>query len=320
MQFDIASQTLNGLPLNAHVPDGIMGEVFVLRARDSRGAEAFDAFEVLVVPSEKPVVQELKVRITNEFSVFDRDVAQRLRLLDKIASYYGDADASKIRVLTFTSGSVIMTWTNDSLPTDTCDEEKVQYVANKMLLPNGEVREEFRDALQDFPVISASEERVGVCNGSSPVPTGQPIVTGQEQSKMEEHLWYKHVLVGLVIVLIIIVLFGLLIWCYRRRRPKPSNEKRTFKKRKPIVLGTEIELKPIPGKPLVLPDDDPSFPPSYISETSLDKPMYSDGEDEEDYGKGSPSVVYEPPPPFYPVLADDPRHSPPPAYLMPPMY
>ncbi|KAJ7363253.1 Dystroglycan [Desmophyllum pertusum] len=102
MQFDIASQTLNGLPLNAHVPDGIMGEVFVLRARDRRGAEARDAFEVLVVPSEKPVVQELKVRITNEFSVFDRDVAQRLRLLDNIASYYGDADASKIRVLTFT--------------------------------------------------------------------------------------------------------------------------------------------------------------------------------------------------------------------------
>ncbi|KAJ7363254.1 Dystroglycan [Desmophyllum pertusum] len=146
-----------------------------------------------------------------------------------------------------------MTWTNDSLPTDTCDEEKVQYVANKMLLPNGEVREEFRDALQGFPVISASEERVGVCNGSSPVPIGQPIVTGQEQSKMEEHLWYKHVLVGLVIVLIIIVLFGLLIWCYRRRRPKPSNEKRTFKKRKPIVLGTEIELKPIQVNRLFFP-------------------------------------------------------------------
>lgn len=320
LQFDIVSQTLNGLPLNEHVPDGILGQVLVLRARDNNSAEAFDAFEVLVVPSETPVVQELRVRITNEFATFNRDVALRLALLKKIAVYYDDADESKIRVLTFSPGSVIMTWTNDSLPTDSCDEEKLQYVTNKILLPNGEVREEFRDALEGFPVVSASEERFGVCNGSFIVPTEIPIDPAAKQSREEEKLWYKHVLIGLLIVLVIIVLAVLLIWYYRRRRPKPSSEKRTFKKRKPIVLEPEIELKPIPGKPLVLPDDDPSFPPSYISETSLNKPTYSDDEDEEDYGKRSPSVMYEPPPPFYPALNDDPRNSPPPAYLMPPMY
>lgn len=320
LQFDSKSQTINGLPLHTHVPDGIMGEVLVLRAQDSRGAEALDAFEVLVIPSEKQVVQELKIRITNEFVVFNRDVAQRLLLLKKIAAYYGDADESNIRVLSFASGSVIVTWTNDSLPTDRCDEERVQYVADK-ILSNGEVKSEFRDALQGFPVVSASEERLGVCNGSYPVVTDQPIVPGEQQSQMEEDLWYKHVLVGVLVVLILIVLAVLLIWYYRRRRPKPSNEKRTFKKRKPIILGPEIELKPIPGKPLVLPDDTPSFPPSYISETSLDKPVSFDDEDEEDYGKRSPGVKYEPPPPFYRALADDnPRHSPPPAYQLPPMY
>lgn len=322
LQFDTTSQTINGLPLNEHVPDGIVGEVFVLHARDKNSLEARDAFEVFVVPLEKPVVQELRVRIRNDFASFSRNLTQRLSLLKKIAEYYGDADESNIRVLSFTPGSVIMTWTNDSLPTDSCDQEKVQYVANKILLPNGDVREEFAVALEGFLVESASEERFGVCNGSFIVPTEQPIDPAKAQSKMDEHLWYKHVLVGLLIVLIIVILAVLLIWCYRRRRPKPSSEKRTFKKRKPIVLDPEIELKPIPGKPLVLPDDDPSFPPSYISETSLDRPMYSDSdEDEEDYGKRSPSVRYEPPPPFYQAMDDDdPRNSPPPAYLMPPLY
>ena len=321
LQFDNASQTINGLPLTEHVPDGTVGEVFVLEAEDKNNLQARDAFEVFVVPSEKPVVQELRVRIANEFAAFSRNVSQRLALLKKIADYYGDADESNIRVLSFTSGSVIMTWTNDSLPTDRCDQEKVQYVANKMLLPNGDVKEEFSVALQGFPVESVNEERFGVCNGSYIVTTEQPIDPAKQQSKMKEHLWYKHVLVGVLIVLVIIVLAVLLIWCYRRRRPKPSSEKRTFKKRKPIVLEPEIELKPIPGKPLVLPEDDPSFPPSYISETSLDKPVYSDDEDEEDYGRRNPGVVYEPPPPFYQAADDgDPRSSPPPAYLMPPLY
>lgn len=320
LQFDTASQTINGLPLDEHVPDGILGQVLVLRARDNNSADTFDAFEVLVVPSEKPVVQELRVRITNEFATFNRDLALRLALLKKIAAYYDDEDESKIRVLSFSPGSVIMIWTNDSLPTDSCDEEKLQYVTNKMLLPNGEVREEFREALQGFPVVSASEERFGVCNGSFIAPTETPIDPARKEARAEENLWYKHVLVGLIFVLILIVVVALLIWYCRRHRPKPWSEKRTFKKRKPIVLGPEIELKPMPGKPLVLPDDDPSSPPSYISETSFNKPTYSDDEDEEDYGKRSPSVVYEPPPPFYPTQDNNIRNSPPPAYLMPPMY
>lgn len=321
LQFDSNSQTIDGLPLDTHVPDGIMGQVLVVYAQDSRGAEALDAFEVLVVPSENPVVQELKIRITNDFVEFSRDVAQRLLLLKKIAAYYGDGGESNIRVSSFEAGSVIMTWTNDSLPTERCDEEKLQYVANKILLSSGEVRTEFREALQGFPVVSASEERMGVCNGSHPVTTATPIDAGAQTSVEEGDLWYKHVLVGVFIVLILIVLAVVLIWYCRRRRPKPSNEKRTFKKRKPIILEPEIELKPIPGKPLVLPDDSPSFPPSYISETSLDKPVSSDEDDEEDYGKASPGVRYEPPPPFYGVLDnEDPRNSPPPVYQLPPMF
>lgn len=320
LQFDNKTQTIYGLPLDAHVPTGVSGESLVLRARDSQGDEAFDAFEVLVVPSEKPVVQELTLRISNNFRTFISNVSQRLLLLEKIAAFYGDSDSSQIRVLSFTAGSVIMKWTNNSLPTDTCDEEKIQFVANR-ILEDGEVREEFKEALRDFLVENVTQIRMGVCKATG--PGDETTIAPAQQSRIEEgNLWYKHVLIGLLFVLIILVLVSILVWYRRRRRPKPHNEKRTFKKRKPIILGQEIELEPIAGKALVLPDDDPSQPPSYLSETSLAKPVSSDDDDddEEDYGKKSPSIRYQPPPPFHAALTEDPRSSPPPAYMMPPMY
>ena len=319
LQFDNKTQTIYGLPLDAHVPTGVSGESLVLRARDSQGDEALDAFEVLVVPSEKPVVQELTLRISNDFRIFISNVSQRLLLLEEIAAFYGDSDSSQIRVLSFTAGSVIMKWTNDSLPTDTCDEEKIQLVANR-ILEDGEVREEFKEALRDhdFLVENVTQIRIGVCKATG--PGDETTIAPAPQSRIEEgNLWYKHVLIGLLFVFTILVLVSILVWYRRRRRPKPQNEKRTFKKRKPIILGQEIELEPIAGKALVLPDDDPSQPPSYLSETSLAKPVSSDDDDEEDYGK-SPSIRYQPPPPFHAALTEDPRSSPPPAYMMPPMY
>ncbi|XP_068718061.1 uncharacterized protein [Montipora capricornis] len=321
LQFDNITQTIYGLPLSAHVPSGVTGETFILQAQDSQGALAFDAFEVFVVPSEKPVVQELKIRVANDFLSFSRNVSQRLLLLEKIAAYFGDLDRSVVRVLEFAPGSVIMTWTNDSLPTDNCDEKKLEYVANRIFI-DGEIREEFKDALEGFPVESGSQRRLGVCNESE-VDGGATIIPAQQTHDQESDLWYKHVLVGLLVVVLVVVFVVLLIWYCRRRRPRPFNEKRTFKKRKPIILGQEIELKPIPGKPLVLPNDDPSKPPSYMSETSFDQPVSSDDDDDDDevdYGKRSPLVRYEPPPPFHAAPADDPRTSPPPAYVMPPMY
>ena len=316
LQFDNQTHIIYGLPMSTHVPNGNNGEELVLRARDSQGAETHDAFEVLVAIPETPLVQQLTVKFSNDFLSFNSNVSQRLLLLRKIADYYGDPDESFIRVSAFTSGSVIMAWSNDSLPTERCDEEKVKYVESKIFLPSGEIREEFDVALDGFPVESGSHRRLGVCNESNVVPPGT--IAPLQRSSSEYDLWHKLVLVGVLVALLLIIIAIFLAWYFRRKRPKPyDQEKRTYKKRKPILLEPEIELKPISGKPIVLPDDDPSIPPSYLSETSLDKPPenFSDN-DEEDYGKRSPSVYNEPPRPTH----LEPNDSPPPPYFLPPIY
>ena len=56
-------------------------------------------------------------------------MTQRLQLLDKIVSYYGDADNCNIRVHSTAPGSVIF----DSLPTmPECDVKRADYIASKV--------------------------------------------------------------------------------------------------------------------------------------------------------------------------------------------
>ena len=321
LQFDPRRQLLYGLASEKDAEAlGAAGKEFVLVARDEEDKEEYDAFDVLIDTESQPVVQQLSIRTQNDYIAFSSNVSQRLELLDKIATYYDDADVSNIRVLSVSSGSVVFVWTNDSLPTAECDVEKTDYVSNKVLLADGEVNSDFKSALlPEFPVLAASEARLGACNSTGVTPT-EPLLGVVSRSAGD--LWYRHVLTGVLFVLIVIIVAIFLVWYFRRKRPKPFRpEKRTFKKRKPIILDPEIELKEFPGKPLVLPNDDPSQPPSYMSETSLDRsPRYYSDEDEEDYGKRSPSPpMYEPPPPFYPTF-EEPRSCPPPTYKLPPMY
>ncbi|XP_032234245.2 mucin-3A isoform X2 [Nematostella vectensis] len=327
LQFDDKTQTISGLPMD---PSETLtrGELFILKARNSRGDIAYDAFEILVLDSQTQHAVELSTRLDNNYTIFSNNLTQRLLLLSAIASFYGDASPGYIRVLRYQEGSVLFIWTNDTLPTSECDPEKNARVSNRVE-EDGEVTNAFRQALAPrFPVMSAYSSLVGVCNRTI-IPASA--IPGARDSEESSDLWVKHVLPGVLVAFILIIIAILLFLYLRRKRPKPADpERRTYKKRKPIILDPEMELKPLPGKPLVLPSDDPSQPPSYISDTSLDKAPYSyynddyddDGDDEEDFKFGSfpPSPIYETPPPVYGGFEPDYRETPPPNYRLPPMY
>ena len=323
LQFDSKRQELFGLPLPSDYEEYSGREEYeryVLTASDSRGLTARDVFQVVMVVVTDTVTQQLSIRTSNNYTVFTNNVVQRLDLVQRIKTYYGDEDASAIRILSATQGSLVVIWSNDTLPSDRCDEEAVQEIASKAVLSGGEVNPAFRNALEPaFPIQNAKEERVGICNVTETYPTVP--VRGQ-RSTSETDTWLKHVLPGILVALLLIILALILVTYLRRRRPKPANpEKVTYRKRKPIVLGEEIELKAVPAKTLILPDDDFGWPTSHLSDTSLDKPQHydTDDEDEVDFGKRTPSVKCELPPPFY-SMNESPRDTPPPSYKLPPPY
>lgn len=52
-------------------------------------------------------------------------VGLQFNILDRIAALYGDADSSKITVRNVSCSPFILTWTNDSLPLEYCDNKTI---------------------------------------------------------------------------------------------------------------------------------------------------------------------------------------------------
>lgn len=328
LTFNSVNQTINGLPMEKDIPDPANPEVgvkFLLNARDSHGAVAYDVFEILIASSQNwAYTQSLTVTLNNNYTAFANDVTQRLNLLNKISRYYKDADTSQIRLLSYKEGSIVVSWANNSLPTNECNQENLNRIAEVITTSNG-VTTGFKEYISpDFEATNAERTFRGVCLGST---TSAPIITAKNVATEPSGLWEKHVIPGVVVVIILIILAILLICFIRRRRAKPSDpERKTYTKRKPIILEPEMEMKPIPSKPLILENDSPvSYPPSYLSESSLYKSpsgYYDNHEgdfDEEDNRLTPPrhSPVYETPPPSY-VQPEELEEPPPPPYMLPP--
>lgn len=329
LAFNAANQTINGLPMEKDIPDPANREIgvkFLLNARDSHGAVAYDVFEILIASAQNiAYTQSLTVTLNNNFTAFNNDVTQRLYLLSKISSYYKDPDSSQIRLMSYKEGSIVVTRANNSLPTDECNKEKLNQIA-EVVTTNSGVTTGFKEYLSpDFEATNAQRTFSGVC--TQPSTTSAPFITAKNVATEPSGLWEKHVIPGIVVAIILIILAILLICFIRRRRAKPSDpEKRTYTKRKPIILEPEMEMKPVPSKPLILENDSPvSYPPSYLSEPSLYKSPsgYYDNHvrdfDEEDNRLTPPrhSPVYETPPPSY-VQPEELEEPPPPPYILPP--
>ncbi|KAK3699932.1 hypothetical protein QZH41_016591, partial [Actinostola sp. cb2023] len=326
LKFDVRNQTMAGLPMEKDIPDPNdpeRGVKFVLVAKDSAGAEAYDGFEILIASSSIPYVQSLTITLGNSFSDFNSNLSQRLDLIDKISSYYKDPDTSQIRLLSYKQGSVVFSWTNDSIPSNECDREKVNAVAEKVVDANG-VNTAFKDHLSpDYTLTNATRTLSGVCLQN--ITTSAPFIPEKNVGTQPSGLWEKHVIPGIIVVIILIILAILLLLLIRRKRAKPSDpERRTYTKRKPIILEPEMEMKPLPGKPLILENDSLSHPPSYMSESSLYKSPYmyydnnsGDFDEEDNITPPKHSPVYETPPPSY-LPPEEPEEPFPPPYRLPP--
>lgn len=330
LTFNAVNQSITGLPMEKDIPDPTnpqIGVKFLLNARDRHGAVAYDQFEILIASSSSsPYTQSLRVTLDNDFTEFNSNLTQRLDLLSKISSYYQDPDTSSIKIISYKQGSIVMTWANDSLPTNECNQEQLNAIAEKVVASNGGVNTAFKEHLSpDYTVTSAERTFSGTCIQN--MTTSAPYITEKYVATEPSGLWEKHVIPGIIVVIILIILAILLICFIRRRRAKPSDlEKRTYTKRKPIILDPEMEMKPIPSKPLILENDSPlSHPPSYMSESFIYKSPsgYYDNNsgdfDEEDNRLTPPrhSPVYETPPPSY-TQPEELQEPPPPPYMLPP--
>ncbi|XP_078678610.1 dystroglycan 1-like [Branchiostoma floridae x Branchiostoma belcheri] len=322
IRFNDTSQELYGLPMGEHVGTG----EYLMAALDSAGAVARDAFEIQVLPRTKQFNHKFSVRIDYDFDKFKYDVNKQLLLMEKLAKLYGESDTSSITVQEFKAGSVIYSWSNNTLPYYPCPSEEITQLRAK-LMKDGEINPELVEALKpEFIVTRVSVAPAGPCDtGRGTDSPGGPIIDTASDRKTSEDDKWLHIVLPAVICAAILLLLGLIIFLLYRRRRKgklSKEDKHTFvNKGIPIIFADELEdTKPTTSStPVIMKDEKPPLPPPEYPKVPLpDMPPGVDPPHTPDDEFSTPP--YQPPPPFStpqgsrgtrPVIAP-PYRSPPP--------
>lgn len=310
LQFNSTSQQFYGLVLYGELRT--IAKEFLLTATDKDGNTVNDAFTVRLHEATNPVPAIFSLQLTDvSFENFNKDIHNKLALVQSIAGYYGDHDESMIHVQYVVKGSVIFGWSNISLVN--CDEASILNVTRKVIMQDGEVQSDFKEKLKPkFTIENAFVNLTSLCTLQS---TDKPIIAkvyAQNNSK-----WMTFVFPSIAVTIIIITIFLVIVFLRRRSGMKLLKEdEKTFRRRKPIILDGEQEMSSLSGKPIQLPDDSPSFN-RIAGRNSL---VMEDLNEDDNMDGPSPiisSLSYKEIPPSY---FDERSKQPPPPYKQPPIY
>jgi dystroglycan 1 len=311
VQFNVSSQTLYGLPLPEH--EG--RQEFIMAAIDRNGKIARDAFEIIVRrrPHENKINHEFSIQLDLDYHHFLMKVDARIAVAQKLASVFGDNDASKISVTRIEKGSVIYAWSNNSVPYKPCPTREIGDLLRYLVTVNNTLNQTFVKAMQPYRVMKAGVEPKGSCERggiihieTGPNHPGEPDTVESAPRETTD----EDVLISTVIPAVVIAAMLLLAGCiacilYRKQRKgKLSDEdQHTFvNKGIPIIFADELEEKPDPPtKPLIMDDEKPPLPPPEYPHSNAGSAPSTPRSDHkepfpEDYDMTSP--LYQPPPPF----------------------
>jgi neurexin len=339
VKFDKQKKVLFGLPLSENVGR----HDYIMAAIDRKGKIAKDVFQIVVQkrPFAEKINHEFSLTLDADYRKFRLDVDKRLDLARKLAGLYGDNDVSKITVTRIEEGSVVYSWTNNSVPHEPCPTSTISYLQKFLITDDYKLNPALVEAMKPYRVTKAGVVPLGVCVGDVDKPDNenkQPVEggildpdVGESRTKRPEgpgietsprETSDEDVLVTTVIPAVVIAAMLLLAGCiacilYRKKRKgKMSDEdQHTFvNKGVPIIFADELEEKPSPPtKPLILQDEKPPMPPPGYnragSTPSTPRSDHKDPLDFEDDRDDLKSPLYQPPPPFTPTNRDPHRSS-----------
>lgn len=166
LKFVPERQTILALPRPEH--EG--RHAFLLRAIDSQGETGQDRVRVRVLPRrrsllDRPATYESTVRLDTDFTAFSNDVERPIDVMQRIAvRLFRNANSSALSMTRLQEGSVILSWTNTSLPTQTCDVEALRAIHSRIVTADGaSLTRDFISALAPYRVLRYSSEVLGMC-------------------------------------------------------------------------------------------------------------------------------------------------------------
>ncbi|XP_033114589.1 dystroglycan-like [Anneissia japonica] len=332
--FDKKNQKLSGRTLIAQeVTD------YLLVAQDTKGQFNEVVFEIVVKPAPKPEAAPVSMGMTLDidYDEFMKNKELQELILTKLAAVFGDTNADNIAILSIERGSVILSWTNSSIPTGSCQKELIESLIRMMLNPDGTVTDEMRNAFSpDFTITEVQAMPSGVCLTTiAPTTTDTTTRIDGVPQPQSDDIWISTVLPAVVVAFILLIAGVIIFILYRKnRKGKLSDEdKHTFiSKRIPIILPDEIqdaEKPPSSTSPLILKNEKPPLPPPDYAADKTSEPLLNEYVDLDRNSvpmvdlSGSPP--YEPPPPLNSTPSENrttrpintPTHRAPPPYVPP---
>ncbi|XP_071816846.1 dystroglycan 1-like isoform X3 [Apostichopus japonicus] len=296
--LDQESQSLEGIV----VGEDLISETnqFYLAATNSAGRVAYDALTVEVRANEAEYSHQFQVNLSLNYSVFQENVTALYQFFTRLSFHYG-SELSELNVFSVVSGSVIITYSNDSIPKTFCDLNSIQVAMGLMVEDNGSVKPEFQETLgRQFPVTSVKLKLIGRC--VSFITTSPPDVSFIPQTAQHK-LWLS--MSTAFIALLCLLLCGFLVYLYSRNKHPGeelllSNEKPVYiGARKPVILANERSIRRNPRRsyPAVLPDDISPFKPQVKADIEI--PLRRLPSDPFLQAQGFDNPVQRIPPPVY---------------------
>ncbi|XP_050412863.1 dystroglycan 1 [Patella vulgata] len=327
LQLDPKKQIIKGLPLAVDLDTGYQN--INLIAKDKGSLTETDSIKLFVNSSTfGKFSHKFIMTFGVDFATFMNDRSNLNNLLSLIASYFGDDRVDNLTVLDVSVGSLIVTWTNNTLNGDECDNSSVNSLLNRMVRKDGSIRTSFtRHFGKDLPVQELEYQASGACAQTTTTMSYTTFLPEQADTPGLS-IWAQVVLPVMVslLVLLLIILLVLLINRRRKKKPEPTAwDKPVFNNdRNPIIFPDELEREEAslkPKKPTTLSSDVSGSLSSGGSRNS--RPFYYFEEDPESNDStlnsersrtGSNKRPPKAPPPYWQP------HSEPPPYRLPPPY
>ncbi|XP_053723106.1 dystroglycan [Synchiropus splendidus] len=315
IQFNTTSQLLYGLPDVHHVGK----HEYFMQAMDKGGLNAIDAFEVRVsrwpTNDKSPVL--LRARFDGEPRSVTNDIHKKIQLVKRLAYALGDRNCSSVSLRNISKGSIVVEWTNTSLPHHPCPREQIVTMSRMLADADGNPSRSFRHSMEpEFRPLDVKVKGRASCRMYSFIPPAEvdisqpaavtPALGTGRQSNDDVYL---HTVIPAVVVAAILLIAGIIAMiCYRKKRKGKLTieDQATFiKKGVPIIFADELDdSKPPPSSsmPLILQEEKPPLPPPEYPNMAtpetqpLNQEMLGEYTALRDEDPNAPP--YQPPPPF----------------------
>ncbi|BFZ08076.1 hypothetical protein BsWGS_11115 [Bradybaena similaris] len=264
LYLESGDQILTGLPLRQDM--AINNFSILLVATDKEGLSATDSITVQIIdaPRRDMLTHVFIMKFEIDFQKFMHNRRNLTALLNKIGAYFHDKDAHFITVLEVKRGSLVLSWTNNTLIGPECQMDAIKTLVGIMLRRDGIVKPSFcRQVGLDNNLTEVLFEPRGSC--VPPTPTIETTTTYMVMDTSHApglSVWAHVILPVLIAVLVFVLIILIIIFCNRRRRQRQAvlnvEKEAVSNDRNPIFFPDELEVDDPSMKardPLVLPTD-----------------------------------------------------------------